>query len=130
MQEEYDNELIKKEYLSKIESVRNRLDECEKNISIAESETENFNYINTNIQNIVDQIRMDNRSDSAFIKELDVYLSELEEAKRVVDRNFEARYEEFIHQEKELMMYEQDIVSEYTNWMNSLDFDLDMNDVW
>ena len=130
MKEEYDNELIKKEYLSKIESVRNRLDECEKNISIAESETENFNYINTNIQNIVDQIRMDNRSDSAFIKELDVYLSELEEAKRVVDRNFEARYEEFIHQEKELMMYEQDIVSEYTNWMNSLDFDLDMNDVW
>ena len=127
MQKEYENELIQNDYLSKLETIRLRRDECGKNISIIQQEAESFGYIGNNISNILDEIRLNNRSDEHFIKNLEMYTSEIEDARNIVERNFNDKYEAYIHEEKELAMYEKNIADEYNAWMNSLELNDDID---
>ncbi|MBE5935799.1 MAG: hypothetical protein E7262_08425 [Lachnospiraceae bacterium] len=123
MDKDYENRIIQEQYLSKIGEIIARKDECVNNINLFQNEVDNFAYVDNNICNLLEDIRIVNKDDMAFIRQLEAISNDLDDARQTVNNNFHTKYEEFMMHHKELEEEEENVVSEYKSWMKSLEFE-------
>ena len=94
---------------------------CQKNIeNIYECDNE-FNNIDNEVLRILEDIRINNRDDEEFIKNIDMITSDLNNAKYEVQMNINNKYDELVEQERDIAYMEEQCTTDYKNQLFALE---------
>ena len=108
-------------YIRQMENIELMKECCQKNIeNIYECDNE-FNNIDNEVSRILEDIRINNRDDEEFIKNIDMITSDLNNAKYEVQMNINNKYDELVEQERDIAYMEEQCTADYKNQLFALE---------
>ena len=108
-------------YIRQMEKIELMKECCQKNIeNIYECDNE-FNNIDNEVLRILEDIRINNRDDEEFIKNIDMITSDLNNAKYEVQMNINNKYDELVEQERDIAYMEEQCTADYKNQLFALE---------
>ena len=108
-------------YIRQMEKIELMIECCQKNIeNIYECDNE-FNNIDNEVSRILEDIRINNRDDEEFIKNIDMITSDLNNAKYEVQMNINNKYDELVEQERDIAYMEEQCTADYKNQLFALE---------
>ena len=108
-------------YIRQMEKIELMKECCQKNIeNIYECDNE-FNNIDNEVSRILEDIRINNRDDEEFIKNIDMITSDLNNAKYEVQMNINNKYDELVEQERDIAYMEEQCTADYKNQLFALE---------
>ena len=108
-------------YIRQMEKIELMKECCQKNIeNIYECDNE-FNNIDNEVSRILEDIRINNRDDEEFIKNIDMITSDLNNAKYEVQMNINNKYDELVEQERDIAYMEEQCTTDYKNQLFALE---------
>ena len=108
-------------YIRQMEKIELMKECCQKNIeNIYECDNE-FNDIDNEVLRILEDIRINNRDDEEFIKNIDMITSDLNNAKYEVQMNINNKYDELVEQERDIAYMEEQCTADYKNQLFALE---------
>lgn len=128
--DDYSEEVLYQDYMNKIGEVREQIEINNRNKQMLMEETERFQYVDNNINEILEELYLVNREDESFTRELHQAFEELQEAKVEMGRNVQEMYDNYEREEIELLAEEESIEEDYRRWMGELNQDEINEDVY
>ena len=108
-------------YIRQMEKIEFMKECCQKNMeNIYECDNE-FNNIDNEVLRILEDIRINNRDDEEFIKNIDMITSDLNNAKYEVQMNINNKYDELVEQERDIAYMEEQCTADYKNQLFALE---------
>ena len=115
-------------YIRQMEKIELMKECCQKNIeNIYECDNE-FNNIDNEVSRILEDIRINNRDDEEFIKNIDMITSDLNNAKYEVQMNINNKYDELVEQERDIAYMEEQCTADYKNQLFSFEHSDESNE--
>lgn len=122
MNDELNRDDLIYEYNRKMEDIQNMKDECSRNLRDLEYSAEDFERTTIEVDRILEEIRLSNIDDKEFIRDLDMAINEIENAKYESKFNFNSKYEELLTQEQEYTYMEEECMNEYKSMINDEEY--------
>ena len=122
MNDEISREDLLYEFNKRMEDIQNMKDECSRNLRDLEYSAEDFERTTIEVDRILEEIRLSNIDDKEFIRDLDMAINEIENAKYESKFNFNTKYEELLTQEQEYSFMEEECMNEYKSMINDEEY--------
>lgn len=122
MNDEISREDLLYEFNKRMEDIQNMKDECSRNLRDLECSAEDFERTTIEVDRILEEIRLSNIDDKEFIRDLDMAINEIENAKYESKFNFNTKYEELLTQEQEYTYMEEECMNEYKSMTNDEEY--------
>lgn len=122
MNDEISREDLLYEFNKRMEDIQNMKDECSRNLRDLEYSAEDFERTTIEVDRILEEIRLSNIDDKEFIRDLDMAINEIENAKYESKFNFNTKYEELLTQEQEYTYMEEECMNEYKSMINDEEY--------
>ena len=122
MNDELNRDDLIYEYNRKMEDIQNMKDECSRNLRDLEYSAVDFERTTIEVDRILEEIRLSNIDDKEFIRDLDMAINEIENAKYESKFNFNSKYEELLTQEQEYTYMEEVCMNEYKSMINDEEY--------
>lgn len=122
MNDEISREDLLYEFNKRMEDIQNMKDECSRNLRDLEYSAEDFERTTIEVDRILEEIRLSNIDDKEFIRDLDMAINEIENAKYESKFNFNSKYEELLTQEQEYTYMEEECMNEYKSMINDEEY--------